>query len=728
MSQQPVTPNHPTPILSTRLEEILITGELSSRPHRLPKLDKENEALHTLARVMADSPRHLVDTLLQKALELCHADTAGLSVLEKNEKGEEVFHWTHLAGTLKDYVGGSTPRNHSPCGVTLDRNSPQLFRDAGRYFHYFNDVAVPITEGLVIPLVGNHPTGTIWIVTHNQHTHFDMEDVRIMSSLAAFTSSALRMIHLLDAEHLARIKAEKEIARQQQTEERERQMTADAVATNAKFRAVFDQTSVFAGILDLNGIVMDANRLCLEACGYHAEEVLGRVFWKTGWWRASPEVQDKIRMATVQATQGIPYREVLPYSLADGTQRFVEFALHPILDPNGRVIFLHPTGVDITDLKEAEFQQRLSFEKFRTMADAMPQMVWTARPDGFIDYYNQRWFDYTGLTLEESQGWGWKQTQHPEDVQSSIDKWELSLAAGEAFENEMRFLRRSDHSWRWHFTRAIPVRDEHGKITQWIGTCTDIDDRKAVEEALRNAQGQLETRVVERTAELRQEITDRRKAENELRELTGRLMTLRDDERRRIGRDLHDSVGQLLAVMSMNQFKALAEKQLSPVAASAISDNSTILAQVAKEIRTVAHLLHPPLLDEAGLPSALRGYLEGFSERGDVKIELVVPDDFGRLPTELETALFRVVQECLTNIYRHSGSSTAKVELSRLVDEVRLEVADQGKGIPAQRLSGVGLRGMRERVGQFGGQLEIQSIASGTTVIVRLPLPAGFSE
>ena len=508
-----------------------------------------------------------------------------------------------------------------------------------------------------------------------------------------------------------------------QIEERERQRTAEAIAANAKFRAVFDQTTVFAGILTTDGTVVEANRLCLDACGYCAEEILGRVFWETAWWRNFPEAQEKIRTATPQAARGIPYREVLPYSWADGTERLVDLALFPIRDDQGKVIFLHPTGVDITDFKLSELQQKLNAEKFRAMADAMPQMVWTARADGFVDYYNQQWFDYTGLTLEETQGWGWKQTQHPEDIQRSVDKWIVSLAKGEAFQNEMRFLRASDQTWRWHFTRAVPVRDEAGRVTQWIGTCTDIDDRKAAEEVLRTSREELESRVAERTAALRREVAERLRAENDLRKLSGRLLTLRDAEQRRIARDLHDSVGQLLVAATMSlAMVANHAKSLNAEATQALAQADSLVRETLQEVRIVSHLLHPPLLDETGLPSAIRWYLEGFSQRGEIKAEFQVADDFGRLPIELETAVFRVIQECLTNIHRHSGSKTARLQLSRLDDELRVEVEDQGKGIPPEQAAGVGLRGMRERLAQFGGTLEIISNGSGTTMIARLPL------
>ena len=146
----------------------------------------------------------------------------------------------------------------------------------------------------------------------------------------------------------------RDISDRKQAEDRERQLAAETIAATAKFRAVFEQTTVFAGIMTKDGTMIDANKLCLEACGYTSDQVLGKMFWETAWWRNFKESQDKIRAATPLAAEGTPFREMLHYSWADGTDRIVDFALYPIFDQDGKVIFLHPTGVDITELKNAE--------------------------------------------------------------------------------------------------------------------------------------------------------------------------------------------------------------------------------------------------------------------------------------------------------------------------------------------------------------------------------------
>ena len=244
------------------------------------------------------------------------------------------------------------------------------------------------------------------------------------------------------------------------------------------------------------------------------------------------------------------------------------------------------------------------------------------------------------------------------------------------------------------------------------------------EEQLRKAHDDLERKVEERTADLNN-------ANESLRELTGRLQQMRDEERRQIARELHDSVGQLLAALSMNIGTVLNQvHSLDAAGARAVSENAMLVEQISREIRTMSHLLHPPLLDAAGLASALRWYVDGFSERSKIKVDLEIPVQFGRLSDELEIAIFRMVQECLTNIHRHSGGSSAMIRVLAADHEIRVEVQDQGKGMSLEKQmelnssgqSGVGFRGMRERMRQLGGSLEIRSDATGTAVRATLPL------
>ena len=399
-------------------------------------------------------------------------------------------------------------------------------------------------------------------------------------------------------------KVARDITAQKQAEEREKRIAGESIAANAKFRAVFEQTSVFAGIMSKDGILIEANRLCLEACGYSAEEVLGKPFWRTRWWRDFKESQSKIREATLRAAQGIPYRETLNYSWADGTERLVDFALYPIVDDDGEVLYLHPTGVDITDLKCAE-------ENYRNLAE----------------------------TLE-----------------------------------------------------------------------AEVHSRTA----------ELENRKLEvtRQAEL-------------LREFSQRLLQAQDEERRHIARELHDSAGQTLTVLGMTLAQLHKDtSQRTPDLASQVEMVQQCVQQLHSEIRTTSYLLHPPLLDETGLSSALNWYVQGLVERSELEISLDIAQNLGRLDRAMELAIFRLVQESLTNIHRHSGSKIASIGIDRTPELITVNISDRGKGMSPERLaeiqsgiSGLGFRGMRERLRQFGATLDIESSASGTQIRVTIPLP-----
>jgi signal transduction histidine kinase len=238
----------------------------------------------------------------------------------------------------------------------------------------------------------------------------------------------------------------------------------------------------------------------------------------------------------------------------------------------------------------------------------------------------------------------------------------------------------------------------------------------------------LEIRVRERTTELQT-------ANQSLRELSGYLLRMQDDERRRIARELHDSVGQMLAAVKMNN--AILRNRIALLesgAAEALSENDKLVEEVLQSIRTISYLLHPPLLDEAGLPSALRDYVEEFSRRSGVDVALHCESTIARMPSEVETAFFRITQECLSNVHRHSESKSATVRLYEAEGWIHLDISDKGRGISPDKRNlmdsggGVGLRGMRERVALLGGKFSIESTEGGTTVSATLPRTHGVQE
>jgi signal transduction histidine kinase len=218
------------------------------------------------------------------------------------------------------------------------------------------------------------------------------------------------------------------------------------------------------------------------------------------------------------------------------------------------------------------------------------------------------------------------------------------------------------------------------------------------------------------------------------RQLSARLLQLQDEERRKFARELHDGAGQLVASLIMNTDQLSKVEELNSEQKQLIADNAAMLQSLSKELGTISHLLHPPLLDEVGLSSALQWYVDGFGKRSGIATTLELDSNLGRLEPDAEIAIFRIVQECLTNVHRHSGSRNAVVRLNRSAGQVRLEVQDRGKGIaPEKQMNvlgfgrvGVGLRGMRERVRELGGKLEVRS-EGGTTVIAILPIAQPMS-
>jgi signal transduction histidine kinase len=440
------------PRTGVQLNDILITAELAKRAYREPNWKAESIAFSTLARIMANRPERLVGALLKMALQLCGAETSGLSMLETMSRQQQIFRWTNVAGTLKSRVGGTTPRNFSPCGVCKDKASAQLFSHPERYFTYFADANVPFVEALVIPIrVENTIPGTIWILSHTEGKGFDAEDVRIMTDLADFTGCALGLLQAAQTDRVTRKNLERE-----------------------------------------------------------------------------------------------------------------------------------------------------------------------------------------------------------------------------------------------------------------------IELRKQTEAALRKIKDGLEIEIESRTSQLQQ--------------LTGNLLSAQDDERKRIARELHDSTGQALAGLSMTITQM--HKDASGANLRRFEECSALIATAASEIRDLSYLLHPPLMDEHGLPSAIAGYVEGFVKRSGIRIQVEIPKELRRLEGNREIALFRIIQESLGNIHRHSGSATATLRIFCLDQDIVLEIRDQGRGLAAgsdKRNTGVGIRSMQERLRQFGGTLQIESNEAGTSVRAVLPQQSSSS-
>ena len=384
----------------------------------------------------------------------------------------------------------------------------------------------------------------------------------------------------------------------------------------------------------------------------------------------------------------------------DGTLIDVSVTISPVRDSSGRVIGASKVARDITAQKRAEKALRESEQRYQIVTDASPIMIWMSGTDKLCYYFNKGWLDFVGHTLEEEVGNGWAAGVHPDDFDRCLQIYESNFDARRSFKMEYR-LRHHSGQYRWILDHGVPRYKPDGTFEGYVGGCLDIHDQKEAAEKIRIADDSM------------------------------RLMRVQDEERRRIAREFHDSAGQTLTVLGLSLAQLVQNAEvIAPGLAKQGKDIEEVVQQLHREIRTTSYLLHPPLLDEAGLKSALNWYVQGIVERSGTTIDLSIADDFGRLPADMELAVFRVVQECLTNIHRHAESKTAYVRVARENGTVCIEVKDEGKGISPERLaeirsrgSGVGISGMRERLRHFGGELNIENTGSGTCVIARIPLP-----
>jgi PAS domain S-box-containing protein len=370
-----------------------------------------------------------------------------------------------------------------------------------------------------------------------------------------------------------------------------------------------------------------------------------------------------------------------------------------------------------------------SGERDKKLIDAFPEALLLVEKQGRILSANRAALELLGCYLDRLAG-------HDLSTLVTDDSSRLNLYLGASSRSAQfhlgSFQVRNDsgQSFACRFDGAlIPWTGENVLLLRLTPRTTSSTPFIALNEqieSLNRARHGLENEVGLRTAELLD-------AQTKLRELSAKLMLARDEERRRLARDLHDSTGQTLTAIQLNLSLLMNEFSLSPENLARIEQTVELTNHAMSEIRTISHLLHPPMLDEAGLGMALRTFIEGFEERSRIAVTTDLPAGFERLNPDMETALFRIVQECFTNVQRHSGSKEASIRLARENGWVVLEVADTGWGLSQgnNELSpkkGVGIRGMQERVRLLNGVMEFLDARPGTLVRIKLPCPTQTSS
>jgi len=371
--------------------------------------------------------------------------------------------------------------------------------------------------------------------------------------------------------------------------------------------------------------------------------------------------------------------------------------------------------------KKAEALQLLNDELGRTnqelhaIVQTAPDIIFSRQPDGSRDYISDRFYEYTGAPTGSANGFGWLDYVHPEDRERSMEQWMDCVKTGKNYEAEYR-MRGKNGRYRWFRARAVPIEDPKQDNVRWYGNCSDIHDSKLLEQSIRDNARDLERMVDDRTAALRR--------------LSSRLMTTQDDERRRMARELHDGLGQELAVAKM-MLDGILQQDLQQSKKQVAADVVTIIDRAILHVRSMSHLLHPPLLDEVGLLSALNWYLDGLTQRSGIETSLEVePQKFPRLPQELETAIFRIIQEALINMFRHSGARKGWVTVAQRDHQIVVTVRDDGKGIGEQVAElrpgsiGIGIGGISQRAKELGGELRLTNANPGTLLEVTIPYGA----
>ena len=484
-----------------------------------------------------------------------------------------------------------------------------------------------------------------------------------------------------------------------------------------RFRAIVETTPECVKLISADGTLLHMNGPGLEMVGAHSStEVVGKNIYDL----IAPEDRDRFKAFNESICRGEQGSLQFDIVGLKGRRRHMETNAAPLRNPDETLVHLAITA-DISERRQAEELLRRSEERFRALVNASSDMVYRMSPD----WSEMRQLDGRGFiadTAKPRKDW-LNEYIHPEDQPIVLRTIREAVRTKSMFELEHR-VRRTDGTLGWTNLRAVPLLNAKGEILEWFGAASDVTARKEAEENFRKLAETLDAEVRARTRELEQQ-------SNQVRDLSWRLLKSQEEERRHIARELHDSAGQTLTVLGIN-LAQLAQKtgRSAPELASEAERIQETVQQLHRDIRTTSYLLHPPLLDESGLCSAISWYLNGLQERSGLEVQLDISKEFGRLPGDLEMVIFRMVQECLTNIHRHSESKTASIRIARESNQITLDIRDQGKGMSKERLgevqagaSGVGISGMKERLRQFKGDMKIASDSSGTRIFVTIPVP-----
>jgi len=470
-------------------------------------------------------------------------------------------------------------------------------------------------------------------------------------------------------------------------------------AEDARFRhaAIVESSDDAIISKDLNGIIQSWNAGAQRLFGFTEAEAAGRPVTIL----IPPELLDEENkiLQRLRAGESIEHYETIRVTKG-GKQLNVSLTISPIKDSSGRIVGISKIARDITDRKCIEQTLRESEERFRLVANKAPVLIWMAGTDKLCTFFNQCWLDFSGRSIEQELGDGWASGVHPEDRARCHETYASAFDARVDFEMEYR-LKRFDGKYRWVVDYGVPRFESDGVFCGYIGSCVDITDRKLAAESLE--------------------------------ELSGRLITAQDEERTRIARELHDDFSQRLALQGVGLaqlWKKIPESEVKERAK--VQELLKGIQEISSDMHSLSHQLHSSKLEHVGLVPALMGLCEELSSRFKIQIEFTDHAISSGIPKDVALCLFRIAQEALNNVVKHSGAKQAQAELSCTKNEIRLRIADAGFGFdPALRHgdSGLGFVSIRERLRLVGGRLSVQSAPMrGTEILAEVPLAASANE
>jgi len=442
----------PWPTPPTNLTDISIAEQLSRRTPRSPDLQAENRALQILARQLATSPGTMLETLVAIAQDLCSAGSVGVCLLAENATSEQIFHWEALAGAWEAAEQTNKPQTLRLSGAGRDLQTPQLYLHPEQYFTQLQQLGMPIAEALVVPLYAvNQPLGAIWIVSHDSR-QFDTEDLRIAIALADFAVAALKI----------------DRADRTASALRDRETHLQLILDSAKDYTIFT--------LDTGGHFTSWNAGAERMLGYAEAEIVGQhgriIFTPEDSAARKPELEMHLAL-----TEGKGENERW-HLRKDGSRFWGSGLVMPLRDAAGELQGFLKIMQDKTDRKRAEESLAESDRRFRFLAESLPHLIWNVDTAGEMRFTNQKWSEYLGMSYEEAAQNNWESLVPPSDLATALARWQECQTTGQVYQVEFRLRRASDQMERWHLSRAVPIRDGGGRIVEWIGTNTDIHDRK----------------------------------------------------------------------------------------------------------------------------------------------------------------------------------------------------------------------------------------------------------